>query len=102
MGKLQQIVTSSFSGFIMEFDFVNHSLIASDTVNHFPQKNVTKSKHKDKQFALSYTIRRITYEQTLVCRWIFSTWKDFCWAMEKKNDLSVKVTILERSVFVNL
>ena len=102
MEKSQEIVTSSFSGFIMDFVFVNHSLIASDTVNHFPRKNVIKSKRKGEQFALSYTIRRITYEQTLVCRWIFSTWKDFCWAMEKKNDLSVEVTILERSVFVNL
>ena len=54
MEKSQEIVTSSFSGFIMEFVFVNHSLIASDTVSHFPRKNVTKSKHKGEQFAVTW------------------------------------------------
>ena len=55
MGKSQEIVISNFSRSIMEFVFVDHSLIAWDTVNHFPRKNVGKSKRKSEHFASTYT-----------------------------------------------
>ena len=46
MGNSQEIVKNSFNRSIIEFGFVNHSLIASEMVNHFPRKNVAKSKHE--------------------------------------------------------
>ena len=47
MGKSQEIVIRNFfSNFIIEFVFVYQSLIASDTVNHFPLENVAKGKHE--------------------------------------------------------